>query len=54
VSIAFQRCQKYLEGGVGSIHNSMFTVTRTFSSGSQLAVFDFKDWHVVIIFNAKE
>ncbi|AYG38158.1 hypothetical protein CFI14_06775 [Lactiplantibacillus pentosus] len=45
VSIAFQRCQKCLEAGLGSIYHSKFTVTRTFSSGSQLAVFELKNWH---------
>ncbi|MCT3066203.1 hypothetical protein, partial [Lactiplantibacillus pentosus] len=52
VSIAFQRCQKCLEAGLGSIHHSKFTVTRTFSSGSQLVALKLRKWHNLIIFNA--
>ncbi|MCT3064106.1 hypothetical protein EFP05_08445 [Lactiplantibacillus pentosus] len=38
VSTTFQRCQKYLEAGIGSNHHSKFTVIRTVSSGPKLAV----------------
>ncbi|WP_225433478.1 hypothetical protein, partial [Lactiplantibacillus pentosus] len=32
-----------LEAGLGRIHHSKFTVTRTVSSGSQLAAFELKN-----------
>ncbi|RMW42469.1 hypothetical protein D6U17_13210 [Lactiplantibacillus pentosus] len=38
VSIAFQRCQKCLEAGLGRAKQCSFTRTRTVSSGSKLAV----------------
>ncbi|WP_260209208.1 hypothetical protein, partial [Lactiplantibacillus pentosus] len=53
VSIAFQRCQKCLEAGIGRSHNRKFTLARTVSSGSQLAALEFRKWHDLIIFSAK-
>ena len=32
---------------------SRFTLTRTVSSGSKLAAFEFKKWHVLIMFHDK-
>jgi hypothetical protein len=37
------------KAGVGSIYHRKFTVTRTFSSGSQLAAFELKNWHDLIM-----
>ncbi|MCT3287792.1 hypothetical protein EFP14_13995 [Lactiplantibacillus pentosus] len=42
VSIAFQRCQKCLEADIGRGYNRKLTVTRTVSSGSQLAALELR------------
>ncbi|GIP69018.1 hypothetical protein AWA1501_11810 [Lactiplantibacillus pentosus] len=42
-------CTECLEAGVGSIYYSKFTVTRTVSSGSQLAALELRKWHVLIM-----
>ncbi|WP_260209245.1 hypothetical protein, partial [Lactiplantibacillus pentosus] len=49
VSIAFQRCQKFLEAGVGRSYQIRFTLIRFVSSGPQLAAFELKSRHVLIM-----
>ncbi|WP_225424094.1 hypothetical protein, partial [Lactiplantibacillus pentosus] len=46
-------CTECLEAGVGRRHNSRFTLTRFVSSGSQLAAFELRNWHDLIMINAK-
>jgi hypothetical protein len=42
-------CPECLKAGVGSICHSKFTVTRTVSSGSQLAALELEKWHDLIM-----
>ena len=53
MSALFQRCQPALEAGLGRDYHCKFTLSRTFSSGSQLVALELRNCHVLIIFNAK-
>ncbi|MGX6393256.1 hypothetical protein, partial [Lactiplantibacillus pentosus] len=50
----YGHCPECLEAGLGRRHNSKFTLSRTFSSGSQLVALELRNCHDLTIFKAEE